>query len=44
MGAWDDSESKAFQAAMQAFSGLPDDAPSYMFDELGRPQKAKGSE
>jgi len=43
MGAWDDSESKAFQAAMQAFSGLPDDAPSYMFDEEGRPQKAKGT-
>jgi hypothetical protein len=44
MGAWDDAEATAFKEAMSAFSGLPDDAPSYMFDELGRPQKAKGSE
>ena len=43
MGAWDDSESQAFQAAMSAFSGLPDDAPSYMFDDEGNPQVAKGS-
>jgi hypothetical protein len=43
MGAWDDSEASAFQAAMSAFSGLPDDAPSYMFDEAGNPQKAKGT-
>jgi hypothetical protein len=43
MGAWDDSEAKAFEAAMSAFTGLPDDAPSYMFDEEGKPQPAKGS-
>jgi hypothetical protein len=43
MGAWDDSEATAFQAAMSAFTGLPDDAPSYMFDDEGRPQKAKGT-
>jgi hypothetical protein len=43
MGAWDDSESLAVQAAMSAFSGLPDDAPSYMFDDEGNPQVAKGS-
>jgi len=44
MGAWDDSEARAFEAAMSAFTVLPDDAPSYMFDEEGRPQNAKGSE
>ena len=44
MGAWDDSEAKAFESAMSAFSGLPDDAPSYMFDEEGNKQAAKGSE
>ena len=43
MGAWDDGEAQAFQAAMSAFTGLPDDAPSYMFDDEGRPQKAKGT-
>jgi hypothetical protein len=43
MGAWDDGEAKAFEAAMSAFSGLPDDAPSYMFDDMGNPQKAKGT-
>jgi hypothetical protein len=44
MGAWDDAEATAFKEAMSAFTGLPDDAPSYMFDEYGRPEKAKGSE
>ena len=44
MGSWDDVEARAFQEAMSAFTGLPDDAPSYMFDEQGNPQKAKGSE
>jgi hypothetical protein len=29
-GAWADEEARAFQAAMNAFSDLPDDAPSYM--------------
>ncbi len=28
--AWDDDESRAFAEAMQAFDGLPDDAPAYM--------------
>jgi hypothetical protein len=44
MGAWDDAEATAFKEAMSAFTGLPDDAPSYMFDDEGRPQGAKGSE
>lgn len=39
IGAWDDEEARAFKAAMSAFSGLPDDAPSYMFDdEPGKPK------
>lgn len=33
-GAWGDDESRAFQAAMSAFAGLPDDAPAYMKDDL----------
>lgn len=33
MGAWDDAETRAFKEAMSAFSGLPDDAPSYTFDD-----------
>jgi hypothetical protein len=36
-GAWGDDEAKAFEAAMQAFSGLPDDEPHYWAD-----QKKKG--
>ena len=32
-GAWADDESKAFEAAMRAFSSLPDDAPAYMKDD-----------
>lgn len=36
-GAWADEETRAFEAAMRAFSGLPDDAPAYMKDE---PKKA----
>ena len=28
-GAWGDEESRAFEAAMQAFTGLPDDEPHY---------------
>ena len=28
-GAWGDDETKAFEAAMKAFSGLPDDEPHY---------------
>ena len=33
LGAWDDAEARAFKEAMSAFTGLPDDAPSYMFDD-----------
>ena len=44
MGAWDDAEARAFQEAMSSFNSLPDDAPSYMFDEQGQPQRPKGSE
>ena len=43
-GAWDDAESRAFKEAMSAFTDLPDDAPSYMFDDIGNRQGAKGSE
>jgi hypothetical protein len=32
-GAWGDEESRAFEAAMKAFSGLPDDEPHYWQDE-----------
>jgi hypothetical protein len=32
-GAWGDEESKAFEAAMQAFTGLPDDEPHYWQDQ-----------
>ena len=39
MGAWDDAEARAFQEAMSSFSKLPDDAPSYMFDEAGNKKK-----
>jgi len=34
MGAWDDAESRAFQEAMSAFTGLPDDAPSYLIEDM----------
>ncbi len=43
-GAWDDAEARAFKEAMSAFTGLPDDAPSYLLDDKGRPVPAKGSE
>lgn len=29
-GAWNDEEARAFQEAMAAMTGLPDDAPAYM--------------
>jgi hypothetical protein len=35
-GAWGDDETKAFEAAMQAFSGLPDDAPHYWQNEQAK--------
>lgn len=41
MGAWDDAESRAFQEAMSAFSGLPDDAPSYLVEDEAKQGKAK---
>jgi hypothetical protein len=28
-GAWGDEETRAFEAAINAFAGLPDDAPAY---------------
>jgi hypothetical protein len=34
-GAWGDEETRAFEAAMNAFSGLPDDAPAYEQSPLG---------
>ncbi len=34
LGSWDDSETRAFHEAMSAFAGLPDDAPSYVMDEI----------
>ena len=42
-GAWDDAEARAFREAMSAFTGLPDDAPSYTFDDPpGMPPKRPG--
>jgi hypothetical protein len=38
LGSWDDEETRAFNEAMQAFSGLPDDAPQYLIDEPGKPK------
>ena len=35
-GAWGDDETKAFEAAMSAFSGLPDDAPHYWQNEQNK--------
>ena len=37
-GTWGDEESRAFEEAMRAFSGLPDDAPSYMLNPDGSPR------
>ncbi len=34
-GAWNDEESRAFMEAMNSFSELPDDAPSYMANKSG---------
>jgi hypothetical protein len=42
MGAWDDAEARAFQEAMSSFSKLPDDAPSYMFDDEGNKKTLSG--
>ena len=40
-GTWGDEEARAFEAAMKAFDGLPDDAPSYMQNDLGGQSKPK---
>jgi len=40
MGAWDDAEAKAFQEAMSSFTALPDDAPSYLIEEMRRKKEA----
>ena len=37
-GAWGDDESRAFEEAMKAFSGLPDDAPSYLDPVTKKPR------
>ena len=37
LGSWDDEETRAFNEAMQAFTGLPDDAPQYLLDSQGKP-------
>jgi hypothetical protein len=39
LGSWDDAETRAFNEAMSAFNGLPDDAPSYLIDELSNKPK-----
>ena len=39
LGAWDDAETRAFNEAMSAFNGLPDDAPSYLIDEFSTKPK-----
>lgn len=39
MGAWDDAEARAFKEAMSAFTGLPDDAPSYLLDSDAKKPK-----
>ena len=34
-GAWNEDESRAFMEAINSFSELPDDAPSYMINKDG---------
>ncbi len=34
-GAWNEDESRAFTEAMNSFTELPDDAPSYMINKDG---------
>jgi hypothetical protein len=39
LGSWDDAETRAFDEAVSAFSGLPDDAPSYISsDQADKPK------
>ena len=40
LGSWDDAEARAFNEAMSAFTGLPDDAPSYWLEDQAN--KLKG--
>src|SRR6187397_2149669 len=39
MGAWDDAEARAFQEARSSFTALPDDAPSYLIEDMKRKQE-----
>ncbi|GAB2500650.1 hypothetical protein [Arenimonas alkanexedens] len=39
-GAWSDDEARAFEEAMSAMTGLPDDAPAYLVDEERRKKDA----
>ena len=39
LGSWDEEEARAFNEAMSAFTGLPDDAPHYLVDEDGKPRQ-----
>ncbi len=39
LGAWDDAEARAFNEAMSAFTGLPDDAPSYLIEDMAKRNK-----
>ena len=39
LGSWDEEEARAFNEAMSAFTGLPDDAPHYLVDEDGEPRQ-----
>ncbi len=41
-GAWNDEESRAFQEAMAAMTGLPDDAPAYAGPERRKKPDAGG--
>ena len=41
-GAWNDDEARAFEEAMAAMSGLPDDAPAYLVDDARRKKEAGG--
>lgn len=39
LGSWDEDEARAFNEAMSAFTGLPDDAPHYLVDQDGKPKQ-----
>jgi hypothetical protein len=42
LGAWDDAETRAFNEAMSAFTGLPDDAPSYIIEDQKKNKSQSG--